>query len=120
MKDIYIIKNGNDENNQSITIFSKPNTVEQIIIPSGTTITDGYEITLSNKYYYNNNSLEIYWNGIKLIKATDTSDGHYKEIKNATSLSNCSKIQICRTSEDGSYTLTEDVIVTAITRNINW
>ena len=46
--------------------------------------------------------------------ATDTEDGHYKEVGTTGSLSN--KIQFYRTEADGSWTLDEDVILTAIVR----
>ena len=89
---------------------------EIIIIEASSTISDNYEITLSNSYIVGDNSLEVYWNGVLLKKATDNEDGHYKEVGTAGSSSN--KIQFYRTSDDGSYTLQEDAILTAIIRKI--
>ena len=87
-----------------------------IIIKKGTTITNGYEITLPLEYYYGNHSLEIYWNGTRLIEKVN--DGHYIEIENTEDLSKCNKIQIYRTEDDGDYTLEEDIVLTQIVRTI--
>ena len=89
--------------------------VVRIKIPSGTIITDKYEIMLPLYYTVGNNSLELYWNGVKLTKATDTEDGHYKEIGSTGIESNI--IQIHRTEEDGTYTLSEDVILEVLVRD---
>lgn len=89
--------------------------VSYIILQAGTTIVDGFEITLENSYIVGNNELKVFWNGVLLKKATSTEDGHYKEIGESEKLSN--KIQICRTEDDGDYTLTENVVITAITKN---
>ena len=48
--------------------------------------------------------------------ATDTADGHYKEVGTAGSKSN--KIQFYRTETDGSWTLSEAVTLTAIVRGV--
>lgn len=89
---------------------------ENINIEANTTISNNYEVTLSNSYIVGNNSLELYWNGVLLKKATDSEDGHYKEVGTVGSSSN--KIQFYRTSDDGSYTLTENAILTAIIRKV--
>ena len=109
----------NSENN---VVFGKWNltsssNVASIIIEKGTTITNGYEITLPIEYYYGNHSLEIFWNGTRLLEKVD--DGHYVEVENEDDISKCNKIQFYRTSNDGNYTLTEDVVLTALVRNIS-
>lgn len=77
-------------------------------IESGTTITNGYSITLPTTYTVGRNNLELYWNGQRLIpKTSSNSDGHYQEV--GTTGSSSSTITIYRTSADGNYTLTEDV-----------
>lgn len=86
-------------------------------IQSGTTITNNYEITLPLNYKVGDNSLELFWNGCALIKQTGTNDGHYKEVGESGAVSN--KIQMYRTSTDGSYTLTEDAILKAIVRGVD-
>ena len=52
-----------------------------VTIASGTTITNGYEVTLPVTYEVGNNSLTLYLAGEKLIKATDDTDGHYTEVR---------------------------------------
>lgn len=83
-----------------------------VIVAKGTTIINEYEITLPLSYVVGNNSLELFWNGAKLIMATDTSDGHYKEVGTVGQTSN--KIKMHRTTTDGNYTLPEDVILEAV------
>lgn len=105
----------NLENLDNKGISGEINTkVARVKIYSGTIITDEYEIMLPLDYIVGSNSLELYWNGVKLIKATDTEDGHYIEIGMPSSESNL--IQMHRTAEDGNYTLSEDVILEAIVR----
>lgn len=77
-------------------------------IEAGTTITNGYSITLPTTYTVGRNNLELYWNGQRLIPKTSANeDGHYQEVGSTGSSS--STITIYRTSADGDYTLTEDV-----------
>ena len=52
------------------------------IVSKGTTIINEYQIVLPISYTVGNNSLELFWNGSKLIMATNTSDGHYQEVRN--------------------------------------
>lgn len=79
-----------------------------MIIEAGTTITNGYSITLPITYTVGRNNLELYWNGQRLIpKTSSNTDGHYQEVGSTGSSS--STITIYRTSADGDYTLTEDV-----------
>lgn len=82
------------------------------IITKNTTIANNHEITLPLNYIVGDNSLSLFWNGSKLIMATDTSDGHYKEVGTAGQISN--KITMYRTASDGNYTLPEDVILEAV------
>lgn len=89
--------------------------IEKKIIDANTTISNGYIITLTNNYIVGNNSLKLYWNGSLLIKATNDEDGHYTEVGADGDESN--QIQFYRTSSDGNYTLTEDVILIAIINN---
>ena len=109
-------KLGNDTDYQSKKIFDNSKSRCKIVIPSDTNITNGYEITLPINYICGNNSLEVFWNGVLLQKASETEDGHYKEVESTGATSN--KIQINRTAADGNYTLSEDVILTAIVKNI--
>ena len=77
-------------------------------IEAGTTITNGYSITLPITYTVGRNNLALYWNGQRLIpKTSSNTDGHYQEV--GTTGSTSSTITIYRTSADGDYTLTEDV-----------
>ena len=87
-----------------------------IIISTGTTITNDYSIELPLKYRVGDNSLELYWNGTKLIKATDVSDGHYKEYGENENLSNIIKMH--RTEENGDYILTNDLVLEIIVRGV--
>ena len=48
--------------------------------------------------------------------ASDSEDGHYKEVGTTGALSN--KIQFYRTSSDGSWTLEEEALLTAIVRGV--
>lgn len=106
-----VIRLGNEEcgSGSSGLVIQK---VEKMTIPSGTVITNGYEITLPISYTVGNSSLSLYWEGSRLVLATDTTDGHYKEVGNAGDISN--KIQMHRTTEDGTYTLLEDVVLEAV------
>ena len=79
-----------------------------MLIEAGTTISNGYSITLPTTYTVGRNNLELYWNGQRLIpKTSSNTDGHYQEVGSTGSSS--STITIYRTSADGDYTLTEDV-----------
>lgn len=89
-----------------------------IVIESGTTITNGYSITLPTTYTVGRNNLELYWNGQRLIpKTSENSDGHYQE--NGAVGSSSSTITIYRTSDDGDYTLTEDVHLHVVVKGKN-
>ena len=112
----YNLNQMQDNIEEAIDNINLNNTVENKTISSGTTISDGYQITLTNSYIVGDNSLEVYWNGVLLKKITGSEDGHYKEVGTAGSSSN--KIQFYRTSDDGSYTLTENVILTVIIRKV--
>ncbi len=56
------------------------------------TIADNSEITIPCKYKVGNDSLTVFLNGEKLIRATSTQDGSYKEVGSSGTTS--SKIQI--------------------------
>lgn len=90
--------------------------VETVVIDSGTTIVNEYEIILPIKYIVGNNLLSLYWNGERLVKATDTKDGHYKEVGAEGQVSN--KIAMHRTESDGNYTLINDVILTVVVQGV--
>lgn len=85
-----------------------------VTIAANTTITNGYEVTLPIQYQVGNNSLELRLDSEVLKLATDTEDGHYKEIGTAGAKSNI--IQFYRTTADGNWTLDEDATLTAIVR----
>lgn len=87
------------------------------VITSGTVIVNEFEITLPINYTVGDNSLALYWNGSKLIKATDTEDGHYKEVGTSGSISN--KIKMNRTESDGNYKLISDVILEEIVTGVS-
>lgn len=53
-----------------------------VTIAKNTTITNGYQVTLPVQYQVGNNSLELRLNSEVLKLATDTEDGHYKEVRN--------------------------------------
>lgn len=106
-----------DNIEEAINTVTLDTIVENKTISSGTTISNGYEITFTNSYIVGDNSLEVYLNGVLLKKITGSEDGHYKEI--GTVGSSSKKIQFYRTDDDGSYTLTEDAILTAIIRKVS-
>lgn len=85
-----------------------------IVIPSGTTITDGYMIEWEKGFNYicGSNDLKVYWNGVLLKKAIGDEDGHYLE--GGEYGEECGYITLHRTDEDGNYTLTEDVLMTIV------
>lgn len=64
----------------NLNLAQKKNT-GQVTIASGTTISNGYTVTLPVKYQVGNNSLELYLSGEKLIKQEGTADGHYTEVR---------------------------------------
>ena len=88
-----------------------------IILIAGTVITNDYSITIPLKYIVGDNSLEVFWNGTKLIKATSVEDGHYKEFGEEGALSNT--IKMYRTVTDGNYTLTQDVVLEFVVRGVD-
>lgn len=81
-------------------------------LSAGTIIVDEYGVILPISYIVGNNSLAVYWNGQKLIKATATEDGHYNEVGEDGASSTV--ITFHRTASDGSYTLPEDVVLEAV------
>ena len=86
-----------------------------MVIEAGTTISNGYSITLPTTYTVGRNNLELYWNGQRLIpKTSSNTDGHYQEV--GTTGSSSSTITMYRTSEDGSYALTEDVYLHVVVK----
>ncbi len=87
------------------------------IVSKGSTIINEYQIVLPISYTVGNNSLELFWNGSKLIMTTDTADGHYKEVGVAGQISN--KIKMHRTAADGNYTLLEDVVLEAVVTGVS-
>lgn len=91
--------------------------VSTVTIPANTTITNGYEITLPIQYQVGNNSLELRLDSEVLKLASETADGHYKEVGAAGAKSN--KIQFYRTEADGSWTLEEAALLTAIVRGVS-
>lgn len=86
-------------------------------ISSGTTLSNNYEIQLPLTYVVGNNSLELFWNGAKLIKSDGIHDGHYIEYGTSGSTSN--KIKIHRTYADGSYVLPHDVILESYVKGVD-
>lgn len=88
-----------------------------IPLPTGTVISNGKELTLPLKYQVGNGSLELFFNTEKMILATDTEDGHYKEVGEAGALSNT--IAFHRTADDGNWTLEEDELITVIVRGVS-
>lgn len=106
-----VIRLGNEEHACTGSSGGGTYKVARKILPSGTTMANNYEIELPITYTVGNNSLSVYWNGVKLILVTN-SDGHYTEVGTAGSISN--KIKIYRTQEDGNYNLTEDVITEVV------
>ena len=72
--------NGREQSivNKEINIETNQGTVT---IASGTTITNGYSVTLPLKYQVGNNSLEMRAESEVMQLATDTQDGHYKEVR---------------------------------------
>lgn len=87
-------------------------------VEQDTTITNGYEVTIPDglQYQVGNNSLEVRLNGIVLIRATDTQDGHYKEVGQAGALSK--KIAFYRTEADGNWVLNEDITMTFVVKGV--
>ena len=69
------------------------------------------------QYQVGNNSLELRLDSEVLKLASDTEDGHYKEVGTAGAKSN--KIQFYRTEADGSWTLEEAALLTAIVRGVS-
>lgn len=55
--------------------------IDKVTIASGTTIKNGYSVTLPLKYQVGNNSLEMRADTEVMQLATDTQDGHYKEVR---------------------------------------
>ena len=90
--------------------------IKTSVIPSKTTIKDQYEVRLPVKYIVGNNSLEMRADTEVMKLASDTEDGHYKEVGEAGELSN--KIKMHRTEQDGNWELEEDLTLTSIARGI--
>lgn len=88
-----------------------------VTIASGTTITNGYEVTLPLYYQVGNNSLEMRADSEVMRLKTNNVNGHYIEVGNTGALSN--KIQFYRTSSEGSWTLDEDLILTCVVRGVS-
>ena len=88
-----------------------------ITIPSKTKITNGYILTLPLYYQVGNNSLEVRLNSEVLKLAKDNKNGHYKEVGNEGKLSNV--IQFYRTTNDGDWTLAEDIEITEVVRGVS-
>lgn len=88
----------------------------QATIASGTTITNGYEVTLPVYYVVGNNSLFLMAGSEVMQLATSSFNGHYKEVGTSGARSN--KIQFYRTSAEGSWTLDEDLILTCVVRGV--
>lgn len=61
-------------------------------LPVSQAIADNSEITIPCNYKVGNDSLMVIFNGEVLLKATDTLDGHYKEVGITGSISNKIKI----------------------------
>lgn len=89
----------------------------RVILEVDTEITNDYEITLPISYTVGNNSLSLFWNGVKLMKATNTEDGHYVEVGTNGVTSNL--IRFHRTTEDGSYLLSDDVVLEIVVIGTN-
>lgn len=89
-----------------------------MVIEAGTTITNGYSITLPTTYTVGRNNLELYWNGQRLIpKTSSNTDGHYQE--SGTTGNSSSTITMYRSDSDGDYTLTEDVHLHVVVKGKN-
>lgn len=65
---------------------------------------------------FGNNSLEVRLNTVVLRRATETQDGHYKEVGEPGTPSN--KITFYRTEADGDWELYEDIVVTFVIRGV--
>lgn len=89
-----------------------------MVIEAGTTISNGYSITLPTTYTVGRNNLELYWNGQRLIpKTSSNTDGHYQE--SGTTGNSSSTITMYRSDSDGDYTLTEDVHLHVVVKGKN-
>lgn len=92
-------------------------------LPAGATITNGFTLTWSEeweetyKYEPGTGSLRVYWDGILLKEASDSEDGHYIEYDDSD-VGKSGSIRFYRTSSDGTYTTTDDVIITIIGKEI--
>lgn len=117
-----IVQRVNENVNKKLEVHTATKTIPCKATADGveqdTTITNGYEVTIPDglQYQVGNNSLEVRLNGIVLIKATDTKDGHYKEVGEAGALSN--KITFYRTEADGNWVLYEDITMTFVIRGV--
>lgn len=89
----------------------------RVILEAETEIISDYEVILPINYTVGNNSLELYWDGWKLIKSTSTQDGQYKEVGEDGQISN--KIRFHRTDDDGNYIISDNVVLEAVVIGIN-
>lgn len=85
-------------------------------IAAGTTLADETVITLPLTYIVGNNSLELFWNGQKLIKYDGVNDGHYAE--NGTAGEESTTIKIHRSVAEGSYTLAKPAILETYVKGV--
>ena len=85
-------------------------------IAAGTTLADETAITLPLTYIVGNNSLELFFNGKKLIKYDGENDGHYSEYGTAGDES--TTIKIHRAVSDGSFVLPEDAILETYVKGV--
>lgn len=84
----------------------------RVTLEAETEIINDYEVILPVNYIVGNNSLFLYWNGVKLIKETETEDGQFKEVGEVGSISN--KIRFHRTEDDGNYIISDNVTLEVV------
>lgn len=106
------------EDDNNIKNFELLQKQDDMVIEAGTTISNGYSITLPTTYTVGRNNLELYWNGQRLIpKTSSNTDGHYQE--SGTTGNSSSTITMYRSDSDGDYTLTEDVHLHVVVKGKN-
>lgn len=88
--------------------------IANITLEAGTIITTANIIQLPIPYTVGNNSLEIFWNGTRLICGNNAKTGHYGEVGENGNIGY--DIVMLRTAEEGNYQLLEDVILTVVAR----
>lgn len=74
--DILVIVDSDDNANKKIKIsnllkYTFSENLETITIPAGTTIINGYEINLENRFIVGENSLMLFWNRNSIKKSNN-------------------------------------------------